>query len=428
MDKTLTPKSRIAGKVIVPGDKSISHRFLLLNAIADGTARGNNLLLGLDCLSTVTCLRSLGVEINISGNSATVAGVGMRGFAPPNEPLDVGNSGTTIRLLPGILVGQTFPSQLTGDESIKKRPMDRITKPLRMMKADITAEVEYKYAPIRIFPVANLSGIEYKTPIASAQVKSCLLLAGLYAEGRTVIIEPEKSRDHTERMLAAMGAECVSEGFRAAIDQTRSLRPLNMTVPGDISSAAYWLVAAIIMENTEIQLDNICLNPTRTGIIEALQAMGAKITIEADDNAGPEPVGTITAESSELNGTEICGALVPKIIDEIPILAIAASQAIGTTIIKDARELRVKEVDRIAAMVAGLSAIGVNITEREDGFIIHGPCRLKGGNINSFGDHRVAMSFAIASLIAQSNITITNTACAEISYPDFWQELETHTY
>lgn len=416
----LTPESRFRAKIQVPGDKSISHRFLMFNAIASGAAEGRGLLLGLDCLSTADCLRALGVNIDQAGDRTIVNGLGLRGLRPSAGPLDVGNSGTTIRMLPGILVGQDFKSTLTGDDSIRRRPMDRIVNPLRSMNANITAVEQGHFAPLEIEPSPSLTGISYAMPIASAQVKSCLLLAGLYATGETIVTEASPSRDHSERMLKAMGAECDFDGTSASVKTAQNLEPLSMRIPGDISSAAFWMIAATIMPDADIIIENVGLNRTRAGVIDVLLSMGADIEIAVNGDEALEPIGDIKIRSSALRGVSIGMPLIPSVIDELPILAVAASQAEGDTIVTGAAELRVKEVDRITILVKQLRRLGVDIDECQDGFAIHGPCRLSGAVVDSCGDHRLAMSLAIAALRAEGETTIVNAEAAAISYPDFW--------
>ncbi|MCR4430832.1 MAG: 3-phosphoshikimate 1-carboxyvinyltransferase [Tepidanaerobacteraceae bacterium] len=444
MDKILRGIQSIRGSISVPGDKSISHRAAMLGAIADGITEIEGFLMAEDCLSTIDCFRKMGVEIEITyenkgridgeepgcegfdsrPESAVVKifGRGLYGLKKPDGPLCVGNSGTTIRLLSGILAGQDFETEITGDESIKKRPMGRVTWPLKLMGASIDGADGGSRAPLKIRG-GRLKGIEYKLPIASAQVKSALLLAGLYAEGSTIIEEPEKSRDHTEIMMKAFGADICRESNKIRLTPVERLTARKIRVPGDISSAAFFLAAACILPDSEVIIENVGINPTRTGIIDALRLMGADIQILNERTINGEAVADIKAKSSGLKGIEVGGAIIPRIIDEIPILAVAAASARGTTVIRDAAELRVKESNRIAAMVEGLSGLGARIKETADGMEIQGTNRLKGGRVNSFGDHRIAMSLAIAALGAEGETIINDVDCVKISYPGFFDAL-----
>lgn len=418
---TIRPAHCLKGSIYVPGDKSISHRALLLGAIANGQTRISGLSTAADVESTKTCLKELGVAISEKKNETVVHGVGLDGLQSPRQILDAGNSGTTLRLLSGILAGQHFPSTIIGDESLRKRPMRRIIEPLELMGAKVKSE--------RGFPPLTISGghlqpIHYDMPIASAQVKSCVLLASLFAKGMSTIHETARSRDHTERMLQEFSISLECTGLDIFIEGPAQPIGCRIDIPGDISSAAFFLVAALISPNAEIKVDDLGLNPTRTGILEALNLMGAKLKVENSIELNREPRGTVCCNSQNLRAVELSGSLIPRVIDEIPVLAIAASQANGTSIIKNAKELRVKESDRIAATCTNLKRMGVPVVEHKDGMTITGPCRLKGAEIDSFGDHRIAMAFAVAGLIADGDTTIKNADCIKISFPTFFEILE----
>lgn len=425
---TVSRPARLRGTVTPPGDKSISHRAAMFNAVANGSARVTNYSTGQDCGSTLRVLRGLGVRIDVSpgkngtGDTLTVHGVGMGGFREPDDILDAGNSGTTTRLMSGLLAGRPFQAILTGDASIRSRPMGRVIEPLRGMGAQISARKNRTLAPI-VFHGGALRGSEYTMPVASAQVKSCLLLAGLRAEGRTLLRQPALSRDHTERMLKAMGARVDVEGLTVSISPAE-LNAMDIEVPGDVSSAAFWLVAAAIHPDAEITLSNIGLNPSRTGVLGVLRQMGADIQVRRERMVAGEPVGDLVARSSKLRGVEIAGDIVPILIDEIPVLSVAAAMAEGDTVIRDASELRVKETDRIAATAAWMAAAGVKVEEARDGMTIHGAGRLRGTAGRSFDDHRIAMSLAIAGLVSDGPISIEGAGAADISYPTFWRDLE----
>jgi 3-phosphoshikimate 1-carboxyvinyltransferase len=420
-----TNVSSLRGPIEVPGDKSISHRAVMFGAIANGTTTISNFLAGEDCLSTIDCFRKLGVSITQNGSEVVVEGKGIGGLQEPTEILNVGNSGTTTRLLLGILAGCSFHACLIGDESIAKRPMARVTNPLREMGAKIDGREHGNYTPLSIRG-GNLQAIRYTSPVASAQVKSAILLAGLMADGTTTVIEPHKSRDHTERMLKAFGGEVVVDGLTVSVTGKQQLKGAHIDVPGDISSAAFFLVAGAIVPNSEITLKNVGLNPTRTGIIDVLKQMGADIAIENIRNEESEPMGDITVRTSELKGIEIGGELIPRLIDEIPIIALLATQAEGTTVIKDASELRVKETDRIATVVSELSQLGADIEATEDGMIIRGKTKLKANNIvvDSYGDHRIGMMLAIAACITEGNLILNRSEAIAVSYPNFFEHLQ----
>lgn len=416
----LNASAGLHGTVTVPGDKSISHRAVMFGALADGDTHISGFLTGEDCLSTIDCFRKMGVNIELSEHDVIVHGVGLHGLREPEGSLYTGNSGTTTRLISGILAGQSFPVTLTGDASIEKRPMGRIITPLREMGAEIDGR-EGKFCPLSIRPAA-LHGITYKMPVASAQLKSALLLAGLYADGPTTVIEPAPSRDHTERMLRALGARVESDGCKVTVYPPKSLRAADVSVPGDISSAAFFLVAGAIVPNSELTLQNVGINPTRDGVIEVLRAMGADLTI-FNVRGDAEPVADLTIRTSRLHGTEISGSLIPRLIDELPVLAVAAAFAEGETVIRDAQELKVKESNRIAAMTTELTRAGADCTETGDGMIIRGGKPLHGAAFESYNDHRIAMSMAVLALAASGESEILTPEVVSISYPDFFKTL-----
>ena len=413
----------LKGKISVPGDKSISHRSVMFGSIARGKTDITGFLQGADCLSTISCFRAMGVPIENDGDRVTVMGQGLYGLKAPDKILDVGNSGTTTRLISGILAGQSFSSVLTGDASICKRPMGRIIKPLTEMGACILSHEDSGCAPLTIKP-GHLKGINYASPVASAQVKSCILLAGLYAEGKTSVTEPALSRNHTELMLRAFGADVISDGLTASITAPGELYGQEIKVPGDISSAAYFIAAGLIVPGSEIIIENVGINPTRDGIIKVARAMGGSITLLNERTAGGEPVADLLVKSSALHGTTIEGDIIPTLIDEIPVIAVMAAYAEGTTIIRNAAELKVKESDRIMTMTENLKNLGGRVTPTEDGMIIEGTGKLNGGRVESYLDHRIAMSFAVASLAAQGPVDINNAECVNISYPGFYSDLK----
>ena len=426
---TVSRPARLRGEITAPGDKSISHRAAILNAVANGEARVTNFSTGADCASTVDMLRALGVDIDHRPGSAdrggelTVRGVGMNGLSEPSDVLDAGNSGTTTRLMSGILAGRDFQAIISGDASIRSRPMGRVIDPLVEMGANISARDGGRLAPI-VFHGGVLRGIEYVQGVASAQVKSCLLFAGLRAEGETTVRSPAISRDHSERMLAAMGAPVRTDGPDVSITASE-LSAVDVEVPGDISSAAFWLVAGVIHSDAEVTVRNVGLNPTRAGVLTVLREMGAEIeTVNERDVAG-EPVGDLIARSSALHGIEISGEIVPLLIDEIPVLAVAAAQADGETVIADSEELRVKETDRIAATVEWMEAAGADVEDRPDGLIIRGGRPIRGVTAHSHDDHRIAMALAVAGLVADGEMRIEEAGAADISYPSFWRDLST---
>lgn len=409
------------GEITVPGDKSISHRAVMFGSLAKGTTQVTGFLKGADCLSTISCFRQLGVSIEEKDQKIYIHGKGLHGLSTPDSILDAGNSGTTTRLISGILSGQNFSSTITGDASIQKRPMKRIITPLSQMGASIESVHGNDCAPLCISP-ASLHGITYQSPVASAQVKSSILLAGLYADGITTVKEPAISRNHTEIMLKSFGATVHTEGLSASILPEPDLTALEISVPGDISSAAYFIAAGLIVPGSEIRIRHVGINPTRDGILQVAKAMGGNITLENVSESG-EPTADIVVRSSSLHGTTIEGAIIPTLIDELPVIAIMAAAAEGTTVIRDAAELKVKESNRIEVMVENLSAMGCDITATEDGMIIKGGNTLHGAEIDSHLDHRIAMSFAIASLIADGVTRIKDASCVNISYPSFYQDL-----
>ncbi len=410
----------LVGKLNIPGDKSISHRAVMIGSLAEGVTEVRGFLAGQDCLATIECFRQLGVIIEQTGTAVTVHGVGLGGLKPPQQELYVGNSGTTIRLMLGILAGQSFPARITGDMTILRRPMQRIIEPLSLMGANI--ELQNGLAPVHIHPVKQLHGINYVMPIASAQVKSAIMLAALYAQGKTTITEPQISRNHSEIMLNHFGAQIKREAQTITISSPTELQGKNVCIPGDISAAAFLMVAALIVPGSNITITNVGVNPTRTGIIDVLQAMGGQIQVELRHSEA-EPVADIHVRYSTLRGTAISGEIIPRLIDELPIIAVAAAVARGETKIRDAEELRVKESDRIAAIVQGLRKFGVNITEYDDGMDIQGGCRLQGAIVASEFDHRLAMAFAVLGLAAEGETVVTQDECVSVSFPEFKQKL-----
>jgi len=399
----------------VPGDKSISHRAAMLGAIARGTTHIAGFLRAEDCLATLRCLRALGASVDERGNDLEIEGTP---FREPEEILDVGNSGTTIRLLAGLLAAHPFHSVLTGDASIRRRPVDRVAEPLRRMGARISGRQGGRLAPLAI-DGGGLRGISYATPVASAQVKSAVLLAGLFAEGETVVREPSQSRDHTERMLTAFGAQVVRDGLTTRLRGPQTLRGAGVRVPGDLSSAAFFLVAAALIPSSELAVADVGLNPTRTGALEVLKMMGADLEVRDVREQDGEPVGTVLVRGSRLRGATIGGDLIPRTIDELPVLAVAACFAEGETVIRDAAELRVKESDRIAALARELGRLGARVEAQPDGLAIVGVPRLRAARVHSGGDHRVAMALAVAGLRADGPVTIDDPACIETSFPGF---------
>lgn len=410
------------GELTVPGDKSISHRGIMFGAIAEGTTELEGFLDGADCRSTISCFRQMGIEISQDHDRVQIHGKGLYGLRQPKDMLDAGNSGTTVRLISGILAGQPFTTQLTGDASIQKRPMKRIMTPLSLMGASIRSLAGNDCAPLEIHG-GSLVPIHYDSPVASAQVKSCVLLAGLYAEGQTSVTEPVPSRDHTERMLSGFGAEITSREHTATVTGHPRLIGQHITIPGDISSAAYFIAAGLICPNSDLYIRNVNTNPTRAGILTVAKQMGAKITLENQRVVSGEEVCDIHVVSSDLHGTQIDRELIPSLIDEIPVIAVMAAFAEGTTVIKDAQELKVKESNRIDSVTENLNAMGGDAIPTEDGMIIHGGRPLHGTRILTRSDHRIAMSFAIAGLAADGETTFDDPGCIDISYPTFFETL-----
>jgi 3-phosphoshikimate 1-carboxyvinyltransferase len=414
---------KIEGELSVPGDKSISHRAILLASLANGTCRITNFLPGEDCRATIAAMRALGVEIDEPKPSVVVVKGNKGNFSPPSGPIDCGNSGTTMRLLCGLLAPHAFECVLLGDASLSARPMRRVIDPLEKMGARIVGNGEKGLPPLHI-QGGPLKGIDYVLPVASAQVKSALLLAGLFADGRTSVTEPAITRDHTERMLRYFQVPVRREGMTISVYGGAKLESRDFAVPGDISSAAFWMVAAASQPGSQLVIRNVGLNPTRSGILSVLVRMGARVREFIENPADAEPAGTIEIKGSNLHATTIGGAEIPNIIDELPILAVAAALAEGVTRIRDAAELRVKESDRLAALAKNLRLMGVKVEEYPDGLDIEGGRRLRGCTIDSFGDHRIAMAFAIAGLFASGETVIQNTECVATSYPGFSAVLE----
>lgn len=411
----IRPVRCLKGESTLPGDKSISHRAIMLASLARGRTSVSGISKGEDVLKTAHAFQSMGIEIQgLGSENITIQGKGLRGLSQPRDIIDCGNSGTTMRLLSGILAAQNFSSIITGDESLKKRPMDRVVEPLERMGA----RIEGKFAPLKI-EGRRLKAISYQIPISSAQVKSCILLAGLYAQGKTEVTEPAKSRDHTERMLEYLGADIEVKDLTASIAGGKELIAQPINIPGDISSASFFMIGTILLPGSHIRLSGVGLNPTRIGVIDILKRMGAEIEIENLREKNDEPRGDIIVRGSRLKGITIGGEIIPRVIDELPILAIAATQSSGKTVIKDAQELRVKETDRVRALSINLSKMGVEVEEREDGLVIQGPCQLKGARVDSFGDHRMAMALAIAGLIARGETVVSDADCIKTSFPEF---------
>ena len=416
-------------KISVPGDKSISHRCVMFGSVVKGTTEVHHFLKGADCLATIRCMRTLGIDIEEKGSSVIIHGKGLHGLSAPSGILDAGNSGTTTRLLSGILAGQTFDSKISGDESLNSRPMKRIITPLTHMGAHISSILRNGCAPLYITP-GELHGIHYNSPVASAQVKSCILLAGLYAEGETSVTEPSLSRNHTELMLKEFGADIRSSYSLDSTEATASIRPCEelygqkITVPGDISSAAYFIAAGLIVPDSEILIEGVGINPTRAGILKVCEDMGGDITLLNERIEGGEKIADILVRTSRLHSTEISGGIIPTLIDEIPVIAVMAATAEGTTVIKDAAELKVKETDRIETVTDNLKAMGCDVTPTDDGMIIRGGRPLKGASIHTLLDHRIAMAFSIAALTAEGNTKILDSRCIDVSYPDFYDTFD----
>lgn len=425
MDTVINNSKAIKKTITIPGDKSISHRSVMLGSLANGTTHVHGFLTGEDCLSTIACFKKMGIEIELDGTDVTVHGKGLNGLKAPTETLDVGNSGTTLRLMTGILSAQPFSCTVTGDSSIQKRPMDRVEKPLKQMGAEITGQGGEKIlAPLHITG-HSLKGTHYTLPVASAQVKSAIILAGLYAEGKTVITEPEATRDHTEIMLNHFGADIKRNGNDITVTPVKELYAKEIFVPGDISSAAYFMVLGAVCPDSDITIKNVGINPTRTGIITVLENMGANITLLNARTVSGEKVADINVKyTPSLKSTTVEGDIIPKLIDEIPVIAVAACFAEGTTVIKDAQELKVKESNRIKTVVNELKKFGADIEETDDGMIIKGKCSLKGAVCDSHNDHRIAMSMAVAGIMAEGSTTIKDSQCVDISFPTFFSLLK----
>lgn len=418
--KLLTAKNGINGELVIPADKSISHRSIMFGAISKGTTIVNNFLKAEDCLSTIAVFKQLGVRITEKNEQIMIEGKGFEGLTAPSSRLDAGNSGTTMRLVLGILAGCPFTSEIAGDASLNRRPMERVMKPLREMGADLQGTAEAEFPPLKVTG-NTLHGIEYHMPIASAQVKSAILFAALQAEGTTKIIEKEQSRNHTEEMIKQFGGKIQVEGKEIIVTGPQQLIGQEVTVPGDISSAAFYLVAASILVNSEVLLKQVGINPTRTGILDVLMQMGANIEERQLDEQNQ--AADLIVRSAQLHACEIQGEIIPRLIDELPIIALAATQATGTTIIRDAQELKVKETNRIDATAEELTKMGANIEPTEDGLIIHGPTSLHGATVDSHGDHRIGMMLQIAALLTAEPVELLNPEAVNISYPEFFTDL-----
>ncbi len=425
--KLSTNVKGLKGRIRVPGDKSISHRSIIFGSLAKGVTTVRDILRGEDVLSTMQVFRDLGVQIEDDGNLVKIHGVGFEGLQAPKNKLDMGNSGTSIRLISGVLAGQDFEAEMFGDDSLSKRPMDRVTIPLRQMGVEIAGRTERDLPPLKMKGSRELKSIHYQLPVASAQVKSALIFAALQAQGESVIIEKEITRNHTEDMIAQFGGQIEVEGKEIRIQGGQEFTAQEVTVPGDISSAAFWLVAGLIVPDSKIVLENVGINDTRTGILDVIEAMGGRMTLSDVDPVAKS--ATITVETSELKGTEIGGEIIPRLIDELPIIALLATQAQGRTVIRDAEELKVKETDRIQVVADALNSMGAAITPTEDGMIIDGKTPLHGAQVNTFGDHRIGMMTAIAALLAQSGqVELERSEAIKTSYPSFFSDLEVLTH
>ena len=424
MNQTVSRARRLHGAVSLPADKSIGHRTALLSALADGRSRIENYPSSADPQSTLNCMRQLGIPVDQDGDTVHIDGQGLNGLSAPDAPLDCGNSGTTMRLLSGILAGQPFGSVLTGDASLRSRPMARIADPLNAMGAEVT--LTDGHAPIHIIGGAALQGMTYPLPIASAQVKSCVLLAGLFAEGTTTVIETTPSRDHTERMLG-LDAQTTDGERHLTVEGGHRIPARTWHVPGDFSAAAFFLVAGSIVPGSTLQLDGVGMNPSRNALLEVLRSMGADIAVANERMKGGEPIADLTVRHAALTGARVTDPLIPNLIDEVPVLAVAAACATGHTEIRDAAELRVKETDRLDAMAQNLRALGADVEEFEDGLAIEGPASLTGATVSSFDDHRIATAMGVAGLVAEGTTTVTDADCASVSFPGFWEELHAVT-
>ena len=422
--KLKTNVNHLNGSIRVPGDKSISHRSIIFGSLAEGETKVYDILRGEDVLSTMQVFRDLGVEIEDKDGVVTIQGVGMDGLKAPQNALDMGNSGTSIRLISGVLAGADFEVEMFGDDSLSKRPMDRVTLPLKKMGVSISGQTERDLPPLHLKGTKNLRPIQYELPIASAQVKSALIFAALQAHGQSVIIEKECTRNHTEDMLQQFGGDLSVDGKKITVQGPQKLSGQTVVVPGDISSAAFWLVAGLIVPNSRVVLKNVGINETRTGIIDVIRAMGGKLELTDVDSIAKS--ATLTVETSDLKGTEIGGALIPRLIDELPIIALLATQAQGQTVIKDAEELKVKETDRIQVVADALNSMGATIIPTADGMIIKGKSALHGAKVNTFGDHRIGMMTAIAALlVADGEVELDRAEAINTSYPSFFDDLET---
>ena len=422
--KLKTNIKHLNGSIRVPGDKSISHRSIIFGSLAEGETKVYDILRGEDVLSTMQVFRDLGVEIEDKDGVVTIQGIGMGGLKAPQNALDMGNSGTSIRLISGVLAGADFEVEMFGDDSLSKRPMDRVTLPLKKMGVSISGQTERDLPPLQLKGTKNLRPIQYELPIASAQVKSALIFAALQAQGQSVIMEKECTRNHTEDMLRQFGGDLSVDDKKITVQGPQKLSGQTVVVPGDISSAAFWLVAGLTVPNSRVVLKNVGINETRTGIIDVIRAMGGKLEITDMDPIAKS--ATLTVETSELNGIEIGGALIPRLIDELPIIALLATQAQGQTVIKDAEELKVKETDRIQVVADALNSMGAIITPTTDGMIIKGKSALHGARVNTFGDHRIGMMTAIAALVvADGEVELDRSEAINTSYPSFFDDLET---
>ena len=421
--KLRTNAKGLRGSLRVPGDKSISHRSIIFGSLAKGVTKVHDILRGEDVLSTMQVFREMGVQIEDKGDLVEIHGCGFDGLQEPQHPLDMGNSGTSMRLIAGVLAGQNFSAQMVGDDSLSKRPMDRISLPLRQMGVEIAGQTERDLPPLTIHGNPKLKPIQYQLPIASAQVKSALIFAALQAQGESLIIEKDLTRNHTEDMLLQFGGQLKVDGKEIRLAGKQELQAQEVVVPGDISSAAFWLVAGLIVPNSKITLTNVGINETRTGILDVIQAMGGKLSVSEVDEVAKS--ATITVESSELHGTEIGGELIPRLIDELPIIALLATQAEGQTLIRDAEELKVKETDRIQVVADALNSMGADIQPTADGMIIQGKTPLNGASVHTYGDHRIGMMTAIAALLVKDgNVELERAEAINTSYPDFFAHLE----
>jgi hypothetical protein len=421
--KLRTNAKGLRGSLRVPGDKSISHRSIIFGSLAKGVTKVHDILRGEDVLSTMQVFREMGVQIEDKGDLVEIHGCGFDGLQEPQRPLDMGNSGTSMRLIAGVLAGQNFSAQMVGDDSLSKRPMDRISLPLRQMGVEMAGQTERDLPPLTIHGNQNLKPIQYQLPIASAQVKSALIFAALQAQGESLIIEKDLTRNHTEDMLLQFGGQLKVDGKEIRVAGKQELQAQEVVVPGDISSAAFWLVAGLIVPNSKITLTNVGINETRTGILDVIQAMGGKLSVSDVDEVAKS--ATITVESSYLHGTEISGELIPRLIDELPIIALLATQAEGQTLIRDAEELKVKETDRIQVVADALNSMGADIQPTADGMIIQGKTPLKGASVHTYGDHRIGMMTAIAALLVKDgSVELSRAEAINTSYPDFFTHLE----